>query len=101
MPKVATACDSTLASTLRTSGSSEKEIRFRRIQLLGYLDDFHCSNLRDESFQARATGLCLVGHHPIHSRRGYANGPGLNAAYRLGCSRSPRLAPYFSMFSNQ
>jgi hypothetical protein len=39
---------------------------------------------RDEPFQARAIGLCVVGHHPIHSRGGYSNGPGLNASFRSG-----------------
>jgi len=41
-------------------------------------------------------GLCLVGHHPIHSRGGYSNGPGLNASFRFECPRSPRLAPWVS-----
>jgi hypothetical protein len=51
---------------------------------------------RDEPFQARAIGLCLVDHHPIRSRGGYSNGPGLNASFRFGCPRFPRLAPGFS-----
>jgi hypothetical protein len=37
----------------------------------------------DKSFQARAMGLCLDGHHPIRSRGGYSNGPGLNASFRF------------------
>ena len=28
-------------------------------------------------------GLCLVGHHPIHSRGDYSDGPGLNAFFRV------------------
>ena len=48
---------------------------------------------RDESLQARAIGLNLVGHRPIRSRGGYSNGPGRNATFRFGCPRFPRLAP--------
>jgi len=44
---------------------------------------------RDESFQARAIGLNLVGHRPIRSRGGYSNGPGLNATFRI---RMPTLS---------
>ena len=38
---------------------------------------------RDEPFQARAIGLCVVGHHPIHSRA-LLQRPGLNASFRSG-----------------
>jgi hypothetical protein len=48
---------------------------------------------RDKPFQARATGLWLVGHHSVHSRSGYPGGRGLNCSLRFGCPHSPGLAP--------
>jgi hypothetical protein len=38
-------------------------------------------------------GLCLVGHHPIHSEGGYSPGPGLNVTCTFLCPRSTGLAP--------
>jgi hypothetical protein len=38
-------------------------------------------------------GQRFVGHHPIRSKSGYCNRPGLNAYFAFGCPRSPRLAP--------
>lgn len=54
-----------------------------------YLDNFGSSKPRGKPFQARAIGLCLAGRHPVHSKGGYSNGPGLNSCFRLGCPRSP------------
>jgi len=51
------------------------------------------SETRDESFQARAMGLSLVGRHPIRSKGDYSYGQGLNASFGFGCPRSPRLVP--------
>src|SRR5262249_61988222 len=39
-----------------------------------------------------ATAVDKMLNHLVHSRGGYANGPRLNASYRIGCPRSPRLA---------
>jgi hypothetical protein len=47
---------------------------------------------RGEPFQARAMGLCLVGHLPV-PRGGHSVSLGLNAFFRFGCPRSPRLVP--------
>jgi len=39
-----------------------------------------------------ATAVDKMLNHLVHSKGGYANGPRLNASYRIGCPRSPRLA---------
>jgi hypothetical protein len=44
---------------------------------------------RAEPFQARPISLCLVGHHPVRSKVGDANGPGLNCFFTLACPRFP------------
>ena len=41
-------------------------------------------------------GLCFIGHHPIHSKGGYFNGPGLNSRSTFVCPRSPGLTPWLS-----
>jgi hypothetical protein len=33
--------------------------------------------------------------HPILSRGGYSDGPGLNASFRFGCPRFPLLVPWY------
>ncbi|MGB7946353.1 MAG: hypothetical protein WCH75_01600, partial [Candidatus Binatia bacterium] len=48
---------------------------------------------RAKPFRARATGLWLVGHHPVHSRSGDPDGRGLNFSLGFGCPHSPGLAP--------
>jgi hypothetical protein len=56
---------------------------------------------RYELFRARAMSLCLVGHRPIRSRGGYANGRGLNAYFTFRCPRFPGLALGPLMSTNQ
>ena len=38
-------------------------------------------------------GLCLVGHHPVHSKGGDSRRPGQNATSTFLCPRSSGLAP--------
>jgi hypothetical protein len=56
------------------------------------------SHLRNQGrvLASVSKGLSLVSHQPIHSTGSYSGGPDLNASFRLGCPRFPRLAPYFS-----
>jgi hypothetical protein len=44
-----------------------------------YLANFRSSKPKGRAVPSAAMGLCLAGHHPIHSRGGYSNGPGLLA----------------------
>ena len=74
------------ASLGRVDSNLFKE--FISIQILSVLQTLGTSRSK-----ARAIGLCLVGHHPIHSRGSYANGPGLNVPDRIGYPHSLRLAP--------
>ncbi len=46
-------------------------------------------------------GLCLVGHHPIHSRGDYSDGPGLNASFRLAARALHDSLLSSGMSSNQ
>ena len=58
--------------------------------VLGHLT--HSLKPKGEPFQARAIDLCLIGHHPVHSDRGYCNGPGLNVSFTLAYPRFPGVA---------
>ena len=48
---------------------------------------------RAEPFRARSMGLCLGGHHPVHSKGGYSHSPGqVQGAHRQACQeRDPVL----------
>jgi len=55
----------------------------------------------DESFQSRAKGLSLVGHHPLRSTGDYSDGSGLRLRLGLGGWMSTAIvvtpSPYFAV----
>ena len=47
---------------------------------------------RDKPFRPRSIGLYLVGRHPLRSKGGNCNGPGLNVTSTYPCPQPPGLA---------
>src|SRR5262249_40945038 len=55
----------------------------------------------EETVELIRSSSSSAGYYRVHSKGGYTNGPRLNASYRIGCPRSPRLALSSRMSLNQ
>jgi hypothetical protein len=59
-----------------------------------YLDNSRSSKSKGRAVPSAGNGSVPCRPPPGPLQGSYANGRGLNASFRIGCPRSPRLAPY-------